>query len=168
MLPGYRHRVRGLSGKGQNGFTIMAICVHCIVKTLPWVKRGEMQAHYRRQENASNWGIPPTINLVLITRSGGGAEPLPGQGTAVLGDLNADIGRLKNPRYQQVAEIFVSFELVDLLGYFRQCICYCQLQTWWQVLQSQVLRSSCDYVLALDQQMFKLQASATHCHGGYL
>ena len=41
-----------------------------------------------------------------------------GRDPVVLGDLNADIGRLRNPTYQQVAEFLASFELVDLLSHF--------------------------------------------------
>ena len=38
----------------------------------------------------------------------------------VLGDLNTNIGQLRNPRDQQVSVFLASFGLVDLLGHFRQ------------------------------------------------
>ena len=59
----------------------------------------------------------------------------PGRDPVVLVDLNTDIGRLRNPWYQQVAEFLASFVLVDLLDHFQQCLPYCNLQTWWQVRQ---------------------------------
>ena len=37
---------------------------------------------------------------------------------AVLGDLNEDIGRLRNPQYQQVTYFSASFWLVYILDYF--------------------------------------------------
>ena len=57
----------------------------------------------------------------------------PGRYPIVLGDLNMDIGRLRNPQDQQVADFLVSFGLVNLLGHFCQPLRYCNLQTWWRV-----------------------------------
>ena len=37
---------------------------------------------------------------------------------SVLGYLNMEIGRLSNPRDQQVTNFLASFELVDLLSHF--------------------------------------------------
>ena len=37
-----------------------------------------------------------------------------------MGYLNADIGRLQNPRNQQVADFLASFRLVDLLSHFKK------------------------------------------------
>ena len=44
----------------------------------------------------------------------------PAKDSIIIGDLNAGIERLKNPRRQQVAEFLASFGLVDLLSHFRQ------------------------------------------------
>ena len=41
----------------------------------------------------------------------------PGRDPVILGDLNVGNGRLRNPRDQQVAELLVSFWLVDLLAH---------------------------------------------------
>ena len=43
-----------------------------------------------------------------------------GREPVVLGDLNASIGRLRNPQYQQVAYFLASFGMVDLLAHFQQ------------------------------------------------
>ena len=59
----------------------------------------------------------------------------------VLGYLNAEIGRLSNPRDQQVADFLASLGLVDLLGHLCQRLCYFRLHEWWQVLQGKVLLS---------------------------
>ena len=37
----------------------------------------------------------------------------------ILGDLNADIGCLRNPRDQKVADLLASFGMVDLLAHFQ-------------------------------------------------
>ena len=57
----------------------------------------------------------------------------------ILGGLNADIIRLRNPREQQVADFLAYFGLVCLLAHFLQHLCYCNLQTWWQVGTSTVI-----------------------------
>ena len=49
-----------------------------------------------------------------------------------LGDLNADIVRLNNPRDKQFADLLASLGLVDLMGHFHQRLHYCHLKTWWQ------------------------------------
>ena len=71
------------------------------------------------------------------------------------GDLNADIGRLRNPWDQQVAAFLELFGLVDLLVHFQQHLCYRHIQMWWQVHQGRVLQSWCDYVLGLDRRIFE-------------
>ena len=45
----------------------------------------------------------------------------------VLGNLNANIGRFREPRDQQVADFLTSLGLVDLLGHFCQRLCYFRL-----------------------------------------
>ena len=55
----------------------------------------------------------------------------PKRDPVILGDLNADIGRLRNPRDQQVADFLASLGLVDLLGHLCQHLCYHHIQTWW-------------------------------------
>ena len=47
----------------------------------------------------------------------------------VLGDLNADIGLLRNPQDQLVAYLLASFSLVELLADFQQRLRHCNLQT---------------------------------------
>ena len=42
----------------------------------------------------------------------------PGRDRIILGDLNAGIGRLRNPREKQVAYFLASFGMVDLLYRF--------------------------------------------------
>ena len=48
---------------------------------------------------------------------------LSGRYHVVLGGLNVDIGRLRNPRDQQVADFLSYFDLVGLLKHFRQQLC---------------------------------------------
>ena len=62
----------------------------------------------------------------------------PGRYPVILGDLNTDIGRLRNPREQQVSYFLASFGLVDLLGNFQQLLRYHHLQTLWQVHQGRL------------------------------
>ena len=45
---------------------------------------------------------------------------LQGREPIIMGDLNTDTGRLQNPCNQQLAIFLESFELVNLLGHFRQ------------------------------------------------
>ena len=70
-----------------------------------------------------------------------------GRDPVILGELNADKGRLRNPWYQQVADFLAYFRLVDLLDNFLQCLRYRNLQTWWQVRQGRILQIQCDYYL---------------------
>ena len=104
----------------------------------------------------------------------------------VLGDLNTNIGHLRNPRDQQVSVFLAYFGLVDLLGHFRQRLHHFQLQTWWQFLQGIVVHSFCGYVLGSYLCLFEtlvvweprnftscrfslcawLLRQPTHCHGG--
>ena len=65
-----------------------------------------------------------------------------GRDTIIMGDLNADIGRLQNLWNQQVAYFLSSFGLFDLLGHFRQQLRFCYMQTWWKVQQRKLLRST--------------------------
>ena len=51
----------------------------------------------------------------------------------VIGDLSADIGRLKNPRSQQMADSLVSFGLVNLIRHFSQRLHFCHIKVCWQV-----------------------------------
>ena len=62
----------------------------------------------------------------------------------LLGNLNTYIRCLRKLWDQQVAHFLVSFGMVDLLNHFRQCLRYCNLQTWWQVRQRLILLSQCD------------------------
>ena len=71
----------------------------------------------------------------------------PGKEPVLLGDLNTDIGRLRNPWGQQVKDYLASLGMVDLLDNFRQRLRYRNLNKWWQVCQGQILWSRCDYVL---------------------
>ena len=45
----------------------------------------------------------------------------------VIGDLNAEIVRLQNPRTQHVEEFLTSFGLVVLISHFRQRLHFCQM-----------------------------------------
>ena len=98
--------------------------------------------------------LPPSIldHLLYLEES---LNRFPGRDTVVLGDLNADIGRLRNPLGQQVAYLLVSFGLADLLVHFLQRFYYRHLHMLWQVCQCRVLRSRCGYVMGSDQSMFK-------------
>ena len=58
-----------------------------------------------------------------------------GREHVVLGDLNADIGRLMNPLDHQVTDLLASFGLVYILARFCQRLRYRNLQTWWDVCQ---------------------------------
>ena len=78
-----------------------------------------------------------------------------GRDPVALGYLNADIGRLINSRDQQVAELLVSFGLVDLFGHLQQNLHYCNLKMWWKVCQGKIIQSWCDYVLGLDRRMYE-------------
>ena len=50
-------------------------------------------------------------------------------------DLNADIGRLQNPRIQQVADFLEYFGIVDILSHYRNRLRFCLMKTWFQVRQ---------------------------------
>ena len=63
----------------------------------------------------------------------------PDRDPVVLGELNADIGCLRNPRNQKVADFLALFGIVDLLDHFIQCLHNHKQQTCWQVRQIIIL-----------------------------
>ena len=64
---------------------------------------------------------------------------LPGSYPIVMEDLNAEIGRLQNPRNQQVAYFLEPFVLVDIIDHFRQRLRFRHMNTWWKVQQRKLL-----------------------------
>ena len=72
-----------------------------------------------------------------------------------IGELNTDIDRLQNLQSQQVTDFLASFDLVDLLGHFKQCLRFRHMKMRRQVQQGRLLRSRCNYVLGSDRRMFE-------------
>ena len=73
----------------------------------------------------------------------------------VLGNLNAEIGRLRNPHNQHVSDFMASFVLVDLMGHFYQRLFYHHLQTWFQFFQVRVIRYQCEYYMRSNRRLFE-------------
>ena len=72
-----------------------------------------------------------------------------------MGDLNADIIRLSNPRDQEVTDLLESIGFVDLLGHFCHHLQYCHLNTGWQVRQGILLIYLYYCALGSDRRLFE-------------
>ena len=156
MIPGYNHHGRWSPGGGgvgmvsqdwPEGWISQSMRFHgpsvVSCKIVYGDQRTPLIVVYFRTSNLDHLlDLDEALNLFF------------GRNPVVLGDLNADIGCLRNPHNQQVAEFLASFGLVDLLGHFRQRPRFCHLHMWWKVLQGRVLRSHCDYVLGSDRWLF--------------
>ena len=58
-----------------------------------------------------------------------------------MGDLYADVVRMKNPWSQLVEKFPAYIGMVDLLDHFRQQLWFQNKQMWWQVCQGYFLHS---------------------------
>ena len=76
------------------------------------------------------WVYLPSSTMCHLPDLEEALNRFPRRDTVVLGDLNAGIFGLKNPRGQQVAEFLGTIGLVDLLGHFCQHLHYRCLQMW--------------------------------------
>ena len=65
-----------------------------------------------------------------------------------------DVGRMGNPRDEQVADFMASFELLDLLRHFRKRLWFQHMQIWFHFQQDKLLHSHSDYILGSDSHMF--------------
>ena len=61
-----------------------------------------------------------------------------------------------NPWYHQVSDFLASFSMLDLLDHFRKRLRFWINHTWWQVHQSKLLCSQCNYILGLYLRLFKI------------
>ena len=95
----------------------------------------------RNQRTPLIGGYLTPLTLEQLTDPEEVLNRFPGREPVVLGDLNVDIDRLRNPWDQQVADLLEYFGLVELLGNLQQCLYYSHLQTLWQTLHPQVLKT---------------------------
>ena len=63
----------------------------------------------------------------------------PGREPIVMEYLNEYTGSLQNPWNEYMADFLVSFRLVDLLGHFRQQVCFHHIQMQWKVQQVKLI-----------------------------
>ena len=61
--------------------------------------------------------FPTTLDHLIYLKDA--LNSFMGRDPIVLGDLNADLGRMGNPQEKHVADFLAFFGLVDIMGHFR-------------------------------------------------
>ena len=90
----------------------------CRVIALSWAEHGELQSRSWRPKTLIIGEYLPPSYLDHLPDLEEALNRFPSKYPVVLGDQNKYIGRIRNPRDQQVADFLVSFGLVDLLAHF--------------------------------------------------
>ena len=101
------------------------------------VVRCEIVSGTKRIPLSRAYLTPSTIDHILDIDEA--LNHFQGRDPIVMGDLNADIGCIRNPRNQQVAYFLASFVLSNLLSYLRQRLRFLHMKMWWQVQQGKIL-----------------------------
>ena len=126
------------------------------IHALPRAEHGKLQDSHRHTRNPLVGAYLTPLNLDHPPDFEEELQRLKGMVLIVLGGLKVDLDKYRILRSQCVADLLTEFGIIDLVRNFRQRRRFQDLNTWTQVRQGAVLRSSCNYILGTDQCRFKL------------